>query len=638
MSTLRTSFWENLLRKKTLTADLMKTDLQKCLTLSDLTFMAIGSMVGSGLYVLTGTIARDVAGPSVIISYIIAAIASCLSAISYAEFGARIPITGSAYQFTYLSIGEFWAFIIGWNVLIEHVVSGAAVAKAFSGYVDGLTNNVVRKYLIKHAPMIGGGLVAKYPDLLAVAILIVATIILATGAKLSSKVTAGFAGLNLLVVVFVMGTGFYLGDLKNWTEVKGGFFPYEFSGTIAGAATLIFSYVGYEVLASATEEAINPNRDIPLSLLIAMSTVVLAYVGASSALTLMVPYNLISVLSPFPDAYIEYGWNWARYIVAVGSIAAMSTAMLSAMYVVPRYFFAMSRDGLLMTIFAKVSGTTQVPIFAIVVTGIMCILFAVVFELHALVEFISIGQLLACTFVSICVIKLRYQPNTITRFVELHHFGDYERLLDTEETNEVSSNGRVVETDRSRLTETSVISEMEIESNDASYASPKSETTKSNTTDEDLWLNSEHIVGTVKTEVLSSRFGYIFQPLTIYEAGSVPSYLLIISTFAVTIVVAFCLFTHEYITSWWSILIICIFSLIAVVSLLLLLTFNQDETIKTFTVPAVPFLPFVSVIINIVLILKLQPMTWIRLGIWCTIGLIIYFCYGYRNSAERKNE
>nr|XP_039267312.1 cationic amino acid transporter 4-like isoform X2 [Styela clava] len=535
MSTLRTSFWENLLRKKTLTADLMKTDLQKCLTLSDLTFMAIGSMVGSGLYVLTGTIARDVAGPSVIISYIIAAIASCLSAISYAEFGARIPITGSAYQFTYLSIGEFWAFIIGWNVLIEHVVSGAAVAKAFSGYVDGLTNNVVRKYLIKHAPMIGGGLVAKYPDLLAVAILIVATIILATGAKLSSKVTAGFAGLNLLVVVFVMGTGFYLGDLKNWTEVKGGFFPYEFSGTIAGAATLIFSYVGYEVLASATEEAINPNRDIPLSLLIAMSTVVLAYVGASSALTLMVPYNLISVLSPFPDAYIEYGWNWAR-------------------------------------------------------------------------------------------------------FVELHHFGNYERLVDTEETNEVSSNGRVVETDRSRLTETSVISEMEIETNDASYASPKSETTKSNTTDEDFWLNSEHVVGTVKTEVLSSRFGYIFQPLTRYEAGSVPSYLLIISTFAVAIVVAFCLFTHEYISSWWSILIISIFSLIAVVSLLLLLIFNQDKTIKTFTVPAVPFLPFVSVIINIVLILKLQPMTWIRLGIWCTIGLIIYFCYGYRNSAERKNE
>ncbi|XP_077971119.1 cationic amino acid transporter 4-like isoform X1 [Styela clava] len=612
------AFWKAINRKKTLTEDLLQTDLKKCLNLVDLTFLAIGSMVGSGLYVMTGTIAHNVAGPSVIISYIIAAVASGLSAICYAEFGARIPITGSAYQFTYISIGEFWAFIIGWNVLIEHIVVGSAVAKAWSGYLDAAFGNVVQNYLLQNAPMADGGMFARYPDLIAIAVLIIITVILATGAKISSLVTTGFAGLNLLIVVIIIGTGFYLGDTNNWTDVDGGFFPYGFSGTMSGAASLIFAYAGYEAIGTATEEALNPNRDIPLSLLIGLSVVATAYVGASASLTYMIPYNMIYDLAPFPNAYIQYGWNWARYIVSIGALAAMTTAMLTSLFTVPRYFLAMSRDGLLMEIFARVNEKTKVPIFSIVTCGLVCVLFAFAFEVDALVEFVSIGQLIACTFVAICVIKLRYQPNSITRF------------MDTYTINENQSDASEKFPLMSHVVKTSEKDETKTQS--ASSLSSKSEVTLF----EETGPNVDQGVGSVKAEILSSKFGFLFQPLVKFEAGEVPNYLLILATFAITVTSALGIFTQDYISSWWNIALIFIFSSIATVSILLLLVFKQDESIKTFKVPGVPFVPFLSAIINIILILKLQPMTWLRLGIWCILGLAIYFGYGYNHSAEGK--
>nr|CAB3266328.1 cationic amino acid transporter 4-like [Phallusia mammillata] len=586
----------NIMRKKAVCTEMMRTDLKKVLNLSDLTFLSIGSMIGSGLYVLTGTIVRNVAGPSTVLSYVLAAIASALSAVCYAEFAARIPVTGSAYQFTYISVGEIWAFIIGWNVALEHAVAVAAIARAWSGYMDGLFGHPIQQGLISCCSM-PGGLVADYPDFLAVGLVAILTIIVALGVKLSSKVNIVFAALNLVVILFIFSTGMYLGRIENWTKVEGGFFPHGFSGTISGAATLIFSYVGYEVVASANEESINPKRDVPLALVISVTMVVIAYVSASASLTLMEPWYNVSAAAPFPSAYISHQWYWAQYVVSIGALAAMTAAMLAAMVVVPRYVYAMARDGLIMEFMAKVNEKNGVPVASTIVCGIFVMITTAIFSLHTLVEFISIGQLLACTFVSICVIKLRYGPNQISRYESFEDDAPTEQEKPstgananaTEETNFGGKNNIIAE-------------------RKAVYG------------DEDNESVVENVCGTVKTSVLASSFGRLFTWTLPYRPGRLPFLSLCFSILFATAASALCLFGYRESNEAWFIILLVVFVTLALASLFFIMTFKQDNTMRTFKVPLVPLIPYMSIVINIILMLKLQSLTWLRLAVWMAVG------------------
>uniref|UniRef100_F6XYD9 Cationic amino acid transporter C-terminal domain-containing protein n=1 Tax=Ciona intestinalis TaxID=7719 RepID=F6XYD9_CIOIN len=565
------------------------TDLKRCFNLGDLTFLAISGMIGSGLYVLAGTVTREVAGPSIVVSYVIAAMASILSAFCYAEFSARIPVAGSAYQFTYISVGEFWAFVVGWNVALEHTIYVAAIARTCSGYLDSLFGNKIEMYMRIHAPM-AGGFFASYPDFLAVGIILVFGIVLLCGVKLSSKVNIVIAIINILVILFIITTGMYLADIKNWTQVKGGFFPYGWAGTIQGATTLVYSYVGYEVVASATEEAINAARDIPLSLLISVIVVVISYVGGSAALTLMVPWYDVSVTAPFPAAYQNRGWAWAQYIVSIGALAAMLTCLLSIMYVVPRYLLAMSRDGLLFQNLQKISERTKVPYISTLVVIIFSGVVSIVFSLNSLVEFIAVGQLLACTFVAFCVIKLRYSPNQISRKSSQNKSFPGHATINA--ANECSTSAE-----------------------DAPI------------------INSSF--GTVKKSILHSSFGFLFEWTTAYAPGRIPFYILLSAMACSTTASAVALFVNQQ-ESWWYISIVITLSVIAFLLIATLRCFVQDDTIRTFKVPCVPFVPFCSIVINIILMLKLKSLTWIRMAVWMAIGLIIYAAYGYRNSKAGK--
>nr|XP_002123144.2 cationic amino acid transporter 2-like [Ciona intestinalis] len=624
-------FVSNILRKKDLTTDMMRKDLTKCLGFSDITFLSIGSMVGAGLYVLTGTVALKFAGGSIVLSYLFAAIASALSAFCYAEFAARIPVTGSAYQFTYISVGEFWAFVIGWNVALEHAVSVSAVAKSWSGYFDSLLGHKMRDYLLIHAPM-PGGIVAKYPDFFAAGIVLIVTIIVATGVKFTSRLTSTFAALNLVIVVFIFCTGLYLSKWANWTTVRGGFFPHGFSGTISGAATLIFSYTGYEVVASVTEETINPNRDVPLALLISISVAAVAYISASASLTLMVPWYDISITAPFPTAYAQRGWVWAKYVVSLGALAAMSTTVIAAMIVVPRYFYAMSNDGLIMPWFKRVNEKTGTPVISTVVTGIFCMIMTLVFSLHSLVEFISIGQLLACTFVAFCVIKLRYEPNQIAKLAaEMAAHSDATELSarENETTLKSKKNGKDNDAKTKLLLRDSYTAETVLDkSMDAESASESQE--------ELLLEDYEHHCGVIKDSIMTSPFGKYFAWTLNFKPGVLPFYSLMLATFFGAISAAMFLFGFKKLKEAWFVCLVVIFILLSKFFLLFICMFKQDETIKTYKVPFVPFVPFTSIIINIILMFKLQHLTWIRLAIWMSIGLVIYFGYGYRHSKSRK--
>lgn len=313
-------FCQKLNRLKPLEESSMETSLRRCLSTLDLTLLGVGGMVGSGLYVLTGTVAKNMAGPAVLLSFLVASVASLLAALCYAEFGARVPRTGSAYLFTYVSMGEVWAFLIGWNVLLEYLIGGAAVARAWSGYLDAIFNHSIRNFTESHMGVWQMPLLAHYPDFLAAGILLVASGFVSCGARVSSWLNHTFSAISLIVILFIIVLGFILARPHNWSAEEGGFAPFGFSGILAGTATCFYAFVGFDVIAASSEEARNPRWAVPMATAISLGLAAGAYILVSTVLTLMVPWHSLDPDSALADAFYRRGYSWAGFIVAIGSI------------------------------------------------------------------------------------------------------------------------------------------------------------------------------------------------------------------------------------------------------------------------------------------------------------------------------
>lgn len=593
-------------RKRVYEEETTNTELSKCLTTWDLTSLGIGATLGAGIYVVSGQVAASMAGPAVIISFALAAITSILSGLCYAEFGARVPkTTGSAYAYSYITVGEIWAFIIGWNLILEYMIGTAADARALSACFDYVIGNVIRNLTLTYIGEIDTPGLGTYPDILSFIVTIIVTIVLAIGVKQSSTFSTIFNILNFLVVVFIVVAGIFFVDTRNWTEGKG-FFPYGASGVLSGAATCFYAYVGFDIIATTGEETKNAPKSIPIAIVASLVVIFVCYFGVSAIVTLIVPFDQLDKLSPIPNAFVQRGFPLAKYIIGVGAVCGLSSSLLGSQFPLPRIIYAMASDGLLFKSFASVNPRTEVPVVATVYPGILTAVISLLFDLNELVEMMSIGTLLAYTLVSLCVLILRYQPDIPdTSSIELLYLVEKEPDMygqlsiydqETEEFEyEISPNGKFhsLETTKSYQEH---CNDSPLEEFAKTYKKPPSDYGR-NKLRRGPTAESVRIVNWAVALLFVSFIGFCSATVYGLEALQRRSYVII--------------------------LFLGIFGVLSAFAIVVISLQPQNTKEISFKAPFVPALPILAIFFNVFLMLKLSRLTWIRFGVWMGLGLYL---------------
>ncbi|XP_075978075.1 cationic amino acid transporter 2-like [Anticarsia gemmatalis] len=409
-------------KRKFETQQLEASGLRRCLNCWDLTSMGVGSTLGIGVYVIVGVVAMKIAGPSILLSFLIAAVTSLFAGLCYAEFGARVPLAGSAFIYAYVSIGELVAFIVGWNNILEFTFGSASVARGLSEYVDAVTNHTMSSWFLQSMP-VGVPLLSSYFDLLAFLFVAAIGLLLAFGVRESSTVNNVFSVINFSVIMFAIVAGAFKADASNWSIAPddvpsghgvGGFFPYGVWGTLRGAAVCFYGFVGFDVVNASGEEVKNPRRTIPIAILSILFIVLAAYAGISIVVTMMVPYYELATVASISKAFHFVGWEWAEWTITVGAIFGISTSLFGSLFPLPRMLYSMASDGLFLHWFAKTSANRKSPVIATAVPTIFVALLAGLLELEQLVMMMCIGTLTSYTIVATCVILLRYSSDYVS--------------------------------------------------------------------------------------------------------------------------------------------------------------------------------------------------------------------------------
>lgn len=412
---------KKLLRTKAIVVH-SNSGLKKCLTAFDLALLGIGCAIGTGIFVLTGIAAATQSGPAVILSFIIAGVASAFAALSYAELASSIGGSGSAYGYSYVAFGEFIAWVMGWILLLEYGVGSAAVANGWAGYfVSTLANfNIYLPEALTKAPVLGGLI-----NLPAFAIIWILTILLMVGVKESARFNNIIVIIKLsTIAIFITLASMHL-NTSNWHP----FMPYGwFStlengkniGVLAGASLVFFAYFGFDAVSTAAEEAKNPQRDLPIGLIVSLTFCTIIYIVVSALLTGIVPYTELNVSSPVAFALTKIGYTWASTLVATGVLAGLITVLLVLLYGLTRILFAMSRDGLISPVFSEVNPDRQTPTKIILMCGAIVSIVAGFIPLGELAETVNIGTLASFIMVCVGVIVLRKRQPNLKRPFKTH--------------------------------------------------------------------------------------------------------------------------------------------------------------------------------------------------------------------------
>jgi APA family basic amino acid/polyamine antiporter len=386
-----------------------KTELKKTLRAIDLAALGIGSVVGTGIFVATGQGAH-LAGPGVLLSFIIAAVTSGFCALTYSELACMFPVAGSTYSYAYVAFGELIAWIIGWDLMLEYMVSASAVASGWSATFAGLlqTAGINLPHALVTAPLAGG-----IVDLPAILIVLLITWILYIGIRESSTTNNIIVLIKIAVILLFIFLGVSHVDLSNFRP----FAPFGWKGIMSGAAIIFFAYIGFDAVSTAAEETKNPKRDVPLGLLLCLAVVILLYVSVAFVLTGMVPFKEIDLENALPAALGRFGIRWGGALVATGAIVGMVSTLLITIYGQVRIFMVMARDGLLPAAFSQVHPTHKTPHLCTWITGGITAFIAGILPLSMIIDLVNIGTLFAFIIVSLGVIILRRtRPDIERRF------------------------------------------------------------------------------------------------------------------------------------------------------------------------------------------------------------------------------
>lgn len=433
----------SLFRKKSVNQILSEAEsgenrLKRALNALDLTALGIGAIIGAGIFALTGTASAGGAhhigaGPAIVISFIITAIACGFAALCYAELASMLPISGSAYTYSYAAFGEFIAWIIGWDLILEYAVGNIAVAISWSAYFvellrgfgitipAWLTTDYVRAIntpeILNSAPQITIPFLNKnipiFFNLPAFGIVALITIVLVIGIKESSAFNAIMVAIKLVILLFFIIVGAFYVKPENWQP----FAPNGWKGIMSGAALVFFAYIGFDAISTAAEETKNPQKNLPIGIIASLGITTILYIAVAIVLTGMIKYTELNVPEPLAKAFSSIGLNWAAGIVAFGAVVSTTAVLLVFQLGQPRIFFSMARDGLLPQWFAKVHPKFKTPHVTTILTGIFVAIPAAFADIGEAAELTNIGTLFAFVLTSGGVLVLRYtDPNAPRQF------------------------------------------------------------------------------------------------------------------------------------------------------------------------------------------------------------------------------
>ncbi|WP_063600822.1 APC family permease [Clostridium coskatii] len=383
--------------------------LKRKLNAIDIAALGLGAVIGTGIFVVTGQGAH-MAGPAVVISYLIAAITSTLCALTYAELATMFPVSGSTYSYCYVAFGEIIAWIVGWNLILEYLVSAAIVASGWSSVFVGILKlyNIYLPDSITKS-LLSGGII----DLPSVLLIIFITYVLYKGVSESSKINNITVIIKIAVIVIFIALGVPHINVKNYHP----FAPFGLKGIMTASSVIFFAYIGFDTVSTSAEESINPKRDVPIGLMICMTVIVILYLAISLVLTGIVPFMKIDVNNALPFSLAQIGINWGSVLVSVGAVVGMVSTLLVTLYGQIRIFMTMSRDGLIPSAFSKITSRNGIPGICTILTGIITGILSGFLPFNILMDLCNIGTLSAFVMVSIGVIILRKtMPNAERKF------------------------------------------------------------------------------------------------------------------------------------------------------------------------------------------------------------------------------